>query len=313
MKLKGTLSNASPYGKALIFIGVSLLSVSICTILAYFLSKYFFKINLMEEGLINHIKNQNVINSYKLAQGLSAFGLFVLGPIISAYLFSNKPGDYLRINKFPSSSSLLTIVLLMLIATPAINYLLLLNQQLNLPDWMSGIERWMKESEDQAALFTEVFLSTASIKGLLFNLLVIALIPAMGEELLFRGIIQQAMIKMSGKKHMAIFLTAAFFSAFHMQFYGFLPRMALGLLLGYAFYWSGSLWLSIAGHFFNNGLAVFMAFYAKRNGLPFNQDTIGTEKGDLWILLFSIIILVSGLIYLYKNRSEEPPSAVLSE
>ncbi len=267
----------------------------------------------MEEGLINHIKNQNVINSYKLAQGLSAFGLFVLGPIISAYLFSNKPGDYLRINKFPSSSSLLTIVLLMLIATPAINYLLLLNQQLNLPDWMSGIERWMKESEDQAALFTEVFLSTASIKGLLFNLLVIALIPAMGEELLFRGIIQQAMIKMSGKKHMAIFLTAAFFSAFHMQFYGFLPRMALGLLLGYAFYWSGSLWLSIAGHFFNNGLAVFMAFYAKRNGLPFNQDTIGTEKGDLWILLFSIIILVSGLIYLYKNRSEEPPSAVLSE
>jgi membrane protease YdiL (CAAX protease family) len=273
---------------------------------AYYLSHALFKINLLEENLISHIsqlkKNQNVINSYKLAQGFSALGLFVLAPLICAWLFFDKPSEFLQTNRFPGVFSIAALFIVLLASTPAINFLLYVNQQMHLPGWMHPLETWMKHSEDQATIFTDAFLSAVSINGLLLNLIVIALIPAIGEELMFRGIIQQGLQKAIPNKHVAVFIAAAVFSAFHMQFYGFIPRMALGLILGYAFLWSRSLWLSMAGHFFNNAAAVFMAFYARRNGLPFNQDTIGTQKGDVWLIIISLVMTAAGLFYLKKNE-----------
>lgn len=306
MKLKGALSSTSGPGKALIFLGICLLFMSIGAVLAYFLSQGLFKIDLLEENLISHIKNQNVINSYKLAQGLPALGLFILAPLCYAYLFYKKPGDFLKTKKRPDLTGVIVFAGIMLCCTPVINYLLYINEKLDLP-------MYMRESEDQAALFTNAFLSTATINGLVFNLIVIAIIPALGEELMFRGVIQQSFLKSSRNAHAAVILTALFFSAFHMQFFGFIPRFALGLILGYSLLWSGTIWLPVLGHFVNNGTAVFMAYIAKKNGMPFNQDTIGTEPGEFWILIFSLLITGAGLGYLYKRRVQEDSVGDLSE
>ena len=307
MKLKGTLTTISGPGKAIIFFGICLLFMSIGSVLAYFLSQSLFKIDLLEENLISHIKNQNVINSYKLAQGLPALGLFILAPLFYAYLFYKKPAEFLKTNKRPDFMSILVFAVVMLACTPAINYLLYINEKLDLP-------LFMRESEDQAALFTNAFLSTASINGLVFNLIVIAIIPAIGEEFMFRGVVQQSFLKSTNHKHAAVILTALFFSAFHMQFFRFIPRFALGLILGYALIWSGSIWLPVIGHFVNNGTAVILAFAANKKGIPFNQDTIGTEPGELWILILSLLITGAGLGFLHKRRiQEDVPGAHLSE
>jgi uncharacterized protein len=314
MRLKGTLSDLPLVGKVLIILGICLLSVSIFGGVAYVLAMVFFKINLAEPGLLeNHIKNQNVINSFKVMQGLSAIGLFVVPPIISAFLFSSKPSEYLGTKRKPELVSILIITMLLIAITPLINYVYALNQHLNLPDALQWLENWMKDYEEKGALFQELFLSTKSINGLLFNVLVIALIPAIGEELLFRGLIQQMLHKATGKIHLAVILSAAFFSAFHMQFYGFVPRMLLGIVLGYAFAWSSSLWLPIFGHFFNNAMAVILAFLVHKKGLSFNQDTIGTEEGEIWLTAVSLVFSIACMYSLYKMRVKRLNEGVLSE
>lgn len=286
----------------------------LCYGIAYYLSLSVFKINLFEKDLFAlHGKNQNVINSFKLVQGFYAAGLFIFGPLLSIFLLEKNASSYLKLNKRPSLQLCFVILIVMIMSTPLINHLFYLNQQLALPSWMQGIEAWMKESEEQAALLTGYFLNTASLNGLFLNLIVIALIPAIGEELLFRGLIQKWLQQSTGRKHLAVIVTAALFSAIHMQFYGFIPRMVLGMILGYAFLWSGSLWLSIFGHFANNAAAVILAFYARKNSLPFNQDTIGTEKSDIWLVLISALIVCSGLFYIHKNRTNNSETMHLSE
>jgi membrane protease YdiL (CAAX protease family) len=132
---------------------------------------------------------------------------------------------------------------------------------------------------------------------------VIALIPAIGEELLFRGVIQGSIFK-NTNIHVAVLLTSIIFSAFHLQFYGFLPRMVLGILLGYSLAWSGSLWLPVLIHFINNGAAVVFAWFSGLDQLPFNQDLIGTEPGDEWIIASSFVMTAGAMIIAFSKRKK---------
>ena len=126
-------------------------------------------------------------------------------------------------------------ILIMFAVVPIINLLMVFNEQLHLPEGLSFIEEWMKESEAQAARLTEVFLVMDTPQELFYNLLIIAILPAIGEEFLFRGILQRLFHELTKNIHVTIFITAALFSAIHMQFYGFLPRMLLGVMFGYLY------------------------------------------------------------------------------
>lgn len=316
MALKGSLRNASFLSKSLVFLGVCLLVTGIFVILSQYLAQLLFKIDLLEENLINHIsharKNQNVINAYKLAQGLQSLALFILSPLICAYLFFEKPSEFLATSRYPKFKLIIALFLTLLASSPVINFLLSINEQMQFPDWLHSVEIWMQESEKQAAILTEAILSTTSVNGLISNIIIVALFAAVGEEIMFRGIIQQGMQRALRNKHVAVVISAALFSALHMQFFGFLPRFALGIILGYAFLWSGSLWVSIAGHFFNNASVVILTFFAKKNNLPINPDTIGTEKGDFSILIISLILTGAGLYYLKKNEVKQDEMKDLS-
>jgi hypothetical protein len=139
-------------------------------------------------------------------------------------------------------------------------------------------------------------------KDLVLNLFVLAVIPALGEELLFRGLLQKMFNELFKNKHIAILVTAAIFSAIHMQFYGFIPRMLLGALFGYLLVWSGSIWVPVLAHFFNNAMVVIFSYLSSKSLLPFDENTIGTENNHMILLIVSSAI-VGGLLFLLSKST----------
>ena len=176
-----------------------------------------------------------------------------------------------------------------------------INGEMNLPSSLKGLQDWMEMTEAQASKITKLLLGNTGVSDLLINLIVIAIIPAIGEELLFRGVIQKLFTELANSKGFAVILTAVLFSALHMQFFGFLPRFALGVLLGFLYVWSGSLWVPITAHFINNAMAVILTWYMERGMIHFNPDTIGIEQGQEGILAASVFLTWAILWWLKKQ------------
>jgi membrane protease YdiL (CAAX protease family) len=228
--------------------------------------------------------------------------VIVLPPIVLAYLISTTPWNYLKIvNKKSNWMDLILVILFMILIIPFVNLLGNLNQQLVLPKVFSGLEMWMKQSEDQATALTQKFLNVHDFSGLLYNLFLIALIPAIGEELYFRGALQGIIKQWKGIK-VSIWITAIIFSTIHFQFYGFLPRMLLGAFFGYLIFWSENLWLPVVAHFTNNAIAVVF-YFLKFNGFKLPDiDSIGIGK-TMWVGFISGAIGMCGFFWI-KSRFE---------
>ena len=202
-----------------------------------------------------------------------------------------------------SRQQFLLTVAIMCFAFPLINALALLNESLHLPSFLSGLEEWIRLKESQAMEITVAFLKVDNWSGLLLNILIIGVIPALGEELLFRGVIQKELFSIYGKIHMSIWITAFLFSAMHLQFLGFIPRFLIGGLLGYLFYWSGSIWLPILAHFVNNAGAVILSYFINQQSISKEVEHLGAEDGQLSMLVIALLGLLM-LLYLLKTISK---------
>ena len=242
------------------------------------------------------------ITQMKIGQGISSAMIFIAPPMILYAFTRHQPMRELGFRK-PNSAWLLLIgVVLMLVSLPLTNLLTSWNEKMNFGAAFESLEALLQQLEETAGDLTERMLQVDSFGGLLFNLLVIALIPAIGEELTFRGVLQQALTRRC-TVHVAVILSAFIFSFIHFQFYGFLPRMFLGLLLGYLFYYSGSLWTSILMHFVNNGAAVVVAYLDYKGLIDVDIDHFGATS-NVWLLGASLVVTV-GLIILsakFKNK-----------
>jgi hypothetical protein len=248
----------------------------------------------------------NDIVMLKIGQGLSSLLIFVAPPLILYGFTRHEPMRAIGFRKSVSAWMLLIGVAVMFASLPVTNQLTTWNEKMSLGAF-KALEDLLKQMEDTAGDLTERMLQVDTVWGLLFNLLVIALIPALGEELTFRGMLQQALVKGCKNAHVGIFLSAAIFSFIHFQFYGFLPRMFLGLLLGYMFYYSGSLWTSILMHFVNNGAAVVVAYFEQRNQISTSVEDFGATDSPI-ILVASLmatvllIVLCSKIKYKYGRK-----------
>lgn len=262
---------------------------------------WIYGINVIDDaGALNDLTNPDVISAMKLMQFITTgLGMFLIPAILATVLFNEHPRSFLNLNK-PGWNIIILTIATIFAAIPVINVLLVFNSNMILPEFLAPVEQWMKDSEEQAARITESFLVMNSTSDLIYNLFIIALLPALGEEFLFRGVLQRLFKELTGNVHWAILITAALFSAVHMQFYGFLPRMFLGILFGYLLIWSGSIWVPVIAHLINNATAVIFSFFASRNELPFNQDTIGTEEGDIPMAIVSVV-LISAFAYLIRK------------
>ena len=235
------------------------------------------------------------ITQMKIGQGISSAMIFIAPPLILYAFTRHQPMRELGFRK-PNSAWLLLIgVVLMFVSLPLTNLLTSWNEKMNFGAAIESLEALLQQLEETAGDLMERMLQVDSFGGLLFNLLVIALIPAIGEELTFRGVLQQALTRRCNV-HVAVFLSAFIFSFIHFQFYGFLPRMFLGLLLGYLFYYSGSLWTSILMHFVNNGAAVVVAYLDYKGLIDVDIDHFGATS-NVWLLGASLAVTV-GLIIL---------------
>ena len=295
--VRGFFADKPVYRKFLIVVSIVLFCTLIFSMVAALLADAIYGVDLISDpGALNDLDNPVVLSAMKLIQLLSTgIGMFLISSVVIAILFSHQPINYLGLQRAPIAEVFLHITIIMFAAVPLINLMVEWNQQMHLPSGLAGLEEWMKASEDNAMRITEALLNMHSISELSYNLLIIAVLPALGEELLFRGILQRLFKELTGNIHWAIIITSVIFSAIHMQFYGFIPRMMLGILFGYIYYWTGNLWITILAHFINNGAAVIFAYIASVKELPFNQDTIGTNAGDIWMLVVSLVVLSAGL------------------
>ena len=213
-------------------------------------------------GLLNQYENNpQVLYSIKLLQLFLTVGTMIVPAFIFPKALQQQPVVYLKIKVVPKMLFVLLAILLIFVSSPLISWLVEINEQVVLPLNWAALEASMKAAEVTAGKLTIAFLSGSSTTDLLVNLLVVALFPAIAEELLFRGVLQQFLVGCFKQVHFAIILSAIFFSAFHGQFYGFVPRMILGIALGYLFASSGSIWVSIIAHFVNNALGVCIVFF----------------------------------------------------
>ncbi|MFL5765913.1 MAG: CPBP family intramembrane glutamic endopeptidase [Bacteroidia bacterium] len=226
--------------------------------------------------------------------------LFIAPAFLFAGLWTKARIGYLGITTKPALSTLLIASLGILAAFPLINWLAGMNEQMHLPASMHGIEEWMKRSEEQAGKLTDVFTRGTSVGGLILNLFVVAFMAAFSEELFFRGILQKVLHECFKNKHVAVWLGAAFFSAFHMQFYGFIPRMLMGAYLGYLFLWSGSIWPGMMAHFVNNGIAVFIVWLTNRGAVSADVDKIGSESSQFVYVVCSALMVALSMIVIRR-------------
>jgi membrane protease YdiL (CAAX protease family) len=196
-------------------------------------------------------------------------------------------------------------LLLIIVSIPAINRMVEWKEQMNLTEFLSWMKDWMVRSEEQTQLLTDAFLDVKSVLGLSGNLLIIALLAAIGEELLFRGVILRLLFESTKNIHLAVLISAVLFSSLHMQFYGFLPRTVLGILFGYIFIWSGSLWLPIMLHFIFNGISVVAAYLYNIGKIGTDIDSFGQTENDI-VVIVSLLASLLLMFILYKLRVNGP-------
>ena len=209
---------------------------------------------------------------------LSVFTL-LRPPIICGYFWYDKPLKSYSLHRLPELKQVILAIILIFSISPFINLLAYINEQMVLPEFLSGLENQIREMEDNAAELTRQMLDVNSTSALLLNLLVMAVIPALGEELFCRGALQNILSE-KFNKYTAVWIVAVIFSLIHFQMYGFLPRMVLGAVLGYLLVWSGSLWLPILVHFINNATIVLASYFGRESEMLDAMENIG--KAETW-------------------------------
>ena len=235
-------------------------------------------------------------------------GLFLIPSLLFAYFSDPQPLNYLGFRPPSKNIYLLLAVVAMLVAIPIVEYTGVLNQQIR---FGGATQKWMKSMEEDATKQIQFMLNTHTPKELFLNLIFISLFAGVGEELFFRGVLQRMFIRASRSPILGIIITAAIFSGFHIQFFGFIPRLLLGIVLGCIYWYSGSIILSIIAHFFYDGLLIVIAYF--QPSIMQNPDTtmfnptlmlpLAAVSGILTFIVIRQMKLLSVTSYshVYKN------------
>jgi membrane protease YdiL (CAAX protease family) len=299
------LIDAGPTRQFIWLLILCLAGFSIASFLSVAMSSLIFGFSLTEIASFPSNPTQaGALTVLRLSQFLSACGLFLFPPVALCYLRNIPFSKGLHIKQKPQFSFFILAMVLMWVQLPLINLLSTFNNTLVFPEILKPLGEWMRIQEDQAAKLTEAFLFMPNPSDLVISLIIMALIPALGEEFLFRSTLQPLFTKWTNKPVLAIWITAFVFSFIHFQFFGFLPRFFIGAFLGYLFYWSGSVWYSVAAHFANNGLAVLVYYLNQHHMINFTTDELGSGSYSQIQVGISLCLIGFGL-FLFKNKLQD--------
>lgn len=223
-------------------------------------------------GTLSGGTSENNLTSLRIMMFAQDTGLFILPGSLILILMRQPGRSNQSVVKLVHFTDVILVVILGFCLFPITSFTGQINSEMHFPDWLSGIEKWMISEEDKAGNIINSLILSPAPGVLMLNIFLIAILPAIGEEIIFRGVFQRIFCNLFRSDNIAIWFTAFLFSALHFQFFGFLPRLILGLVFGYLYLWSGTLWLPVISHFVNNVVPVIAAFVqgAEKFNTPVN-------------------------------------------
>jgi membrane protease YdiL (CAAX protease family) len=249
---------------------------------------------LTQPDLLDNLTEPQLLPALRLMQILQAFGMMIIPA--AAYLILTMSRHELRsLFVTPERQPVMLSIVFFMVAFPLVNFLAHWNETWQLPGFLG---EWSLTKDDQAGKLTTMLLDMPNGWMLALNLLMIGLLPAIGEELIFRGILQRGILKWSGNPHAAIWLAAIVFSAVHFQILGFVPRLLMGVAMGYLFFWSGNLWYPMIAHLTNNSMAVLLNYGIQHGQIEPSLNDSGIGNAQMAAFSFAFCLM---LLFLFKQ------------
>lgn len=282
---------------------LALTGAVVFTILAFLVGFFVFgsSVLLQSQDMLTGGKELGFL---KMVQVASTIGTFIVPAFIYACLKSSNPLAYLNLSKPVKPAFIVLAIVTVISSGPFLEWTITVNKQMDLPGFLNQLEQWMRAQENQLEILTMQLLKMDNFYDLLINIIMIAILPAIGEELIFRGCLQKIFIQWTKNYHWGIWLAAITFSAIHLQFFGFIPRMLLGAMFGYFLIWSKSIWIPILAHFVNNATAVISAYVYQRNGASLDKINEAPYSPSLYLYMCSIF-LTGALLWYFDKKSTE--------
>lgn len=298
------LRDQSPTVQTFAFMLLMFLSAIVVGNLAQFIIRILFDIDVMNEPeIMNRFDQPGVLSANRLLTLLNQLGVFLLPAMLMKRMISPPEEDYLLIRQKVSWLPVILVAAMAILAQAPTNFIYNLNQHINFPESMQGIESNIVAMEEERQQVISALFDGGNDTAFLLNLLLLAVIPAIAEEFFFRGILQNLFLRsFRGHQQMAIWMTAFIFSFIHFEFLGFFPRLLLGALLGYVYFKSGNLWYAVILHFINNALGIVMHYLTLKNISPESAEMFGANENEKIPLVLSTLIL-AGLIYYFGKKS----------
>jgi len=293
-RLGGALSDRTAFSQVGFTLGITLIVYFIASGLSALLITNIYGVSGSE--MIKDVErflenNGNNLNAYRFMQIMSTIVIFGFSSIIMSFLITGKGLGYFRFERRISRNSMLLVPVIMLLVFPVITLVYSYTSRIPVPEELAQLEKSLE-------VFTMGLLGDPSIGIFMINFLMIAILPAVFEEMLFRGVLMKQLTKVSGSHHIGILLSGIIFGLIHGQVFKFLPIAVLGILLGYLYWWTKNLWFPIAAHFFHNGIQVIAYFLVARGVL-----NIDLESNEMLPALPTALltVLFAAIIYLFYN------------
>jgi hypothetical protein len=238
-----------------------------------------------------------LIRDTMLVQGFENLATFLLPAVIFAYLATPRPADYLGLRAPRNKNHLIIAPLVMLGAAPL---LMVLQSVISLINFGPGIKAQQQASENMM----NALLSMPDAAAFIRAFIVVAIVPAFGEELFFRAVLMRFAKKRSRTMVFPILFTAAVFSFSHANVYGYLSIFLAGILLAVIYNLTGSIWCSIAAHLFFNGFQVILTYFANTNAAVKRFTENNTVP--VYFILAGAIVFAGSFYLLLKNKTPLP-------
>lgn len=285
------LNGQSPFAM-FIFSSLGVIMIGLVfQLIGLFLTVLFYNVSMAEIMDLSGDEAPEVINAVKFLQIIGALGTFVFSSMLISFFYTGRWFGYFPFGKKLNAGSSVFLVLVMIVSLPFVNMLTEINMGMELP--FDGMDNYLRQLEEQTETLMMTLIRADSLGALLVNLFMIAIIPAVGEELVFRGLLQRHLTEMFKNGHIAVIIAAGIFSLAHFQIYSFLPRFFLGLILGYAFLYGKSIWYPMIAHLVNNTLGVLFYFFYMKESNPDSGilEEIGTVEVMPWVGLLSFFLV----------------------
>jgi len=260
-----------------------------------------YSLEAIQSALTNPLASPKAKAALLILQAAGTIFGFILAPLLHHRLIDRHRPTPLTI-QYETSIVVLGLVFLLMVAFMFANSIVIeWNMNLDFSQLSPSFEEWARGKEEELKELTEYLTRFSSVGGLLVGLIVIAVLPAVGEELVFRGVVQPKLYKLLGNHHVAIWLAALLFSAIHLQFYGFFPRLLLGVLFGYLFHWSGNLWYAIFAHFVNNGFTLVMLYLYQQDVTDLDMEA---TEAVAWPVALAATVAGGFLLYQFRQMTK---------